>query len=191
LCGLASCDQRFDFDVPSDAGASPRAASPVACQSDADCVLQDLHCDVTSGLCFECVVDADCGSARAPLCDRALHACVQCAVDENCETGFACDPVLRRCRQSCEQKSDCSGDYHGCDVLLGVCIVCDDDDECGPSAPHCDAARSACTECASDAHCARGQHCNLLSGGCVECRDSRDCASPDVCDPSNHRCVSG
>ncbi|MES1185467.1 MAG: hypothetical protein ABUL60_16770, partial [Myxococcales bacterium] len=93
-------------------GAGGQAGAPASgggapCARDADCALGSLHCDQQSGLCFECVADADCGALGLSRCDAALHRCVECGVDQDCQTGFVCELTIRRCAQACAADNAC------------------------------------------------------------------------------------
>ncbi len=185
--------------VPPDSGApplpttpatEPDASMPSSCTDDADCGQPDLHCELLTGLCFECVVDADCNDSTRPWCDRALHRCVQCAVDQNCAETQVCDSVVRRCLQQCSDLSDCPPGSHQCDPRRQVCVNCDNDRECPTEElPFCGIGQTECVECRSDDHCDAPSLCDTLEGVCVLCRDSQDCSPEQVCDPVTQSCV--
>ena len=188
------CDQRFYFDVPAalalaDSGAN---AATVRCSSDPECGLPSLHCDVTLGRCFECVVDEDCGEQSRHRCDSALHRCVECKVERDCPAGSRCDPTMQRCIRSCVEEVDCALADHGCDERRGVCIQCDDDRECATSegSSYCAFDGTGCVQCRVDSHCGAGSVCDPLLGRCVSCRDSGDCAPGSYCDPGAYQCVA-
>ncbi|MEO8181675.1 MAG: hypothetical protein ABI895_22805 [Deltaproteobacteria bacterium] len=189
----AGCDERFDFDVPTavalaDSGAS---AAPAGCSSDKDCALASLHCDVSVGRCFECVVDEDCTQQSGQRCDSAQNRCVECKVTRDCALGSACDTTTHRCLRSCVEEVDCAPSDHDCDERRGVCIQCDEDAECTSRAEggYCALDGTGCLECRVEAHCVAGSRCDLVLGRCVACRDSRDCAADSFCDPGAHTCV--
>jgi hypothetical protein len=194
LAALAGgCDERFDFDVPAavafaDSGAS---AAPSPCSSDKDCALASLHCDVTVGRCFECVVDEDCAQQPGHRCDGAQNRCVECKVTRDCALGSACDTTSHRCLRSCVEEVDCAATDHDCDERRGVCIQCDADAECKSSASggYCALDGTGCLECRADSHCGPSTVCDLVLGRCVACRDSRDCAPDSFCDPGAHTCL--
>jgi hypothetical protein len=190
----SSCDQSFRFDIPSNATSSSDAGSigaPGRCVGDPDCVLESLHCDRSSELCVECVVDEDCAGPASRRCDTGLHRCVECEIDRDCASGSTCDTATHRCFATCAVRQDCAASAHACDVRRHVCIACDDDRECGAavSGGYCSADGISCVECRVDANCALGSACDVLSGHCVECRDTRDCAAGSVCDPATHTCT--
>lgn len=203
LCLLSfGCDRRFDFDTPRDAGqldeptsagATGTDSSPATegCQDDRDCNALGLHCQTSTGLCFECVRDADCTDPNAPLCALDLYRCVECVTLQDCSDGFECDPVVRQCRKTCTQSEQCDT-AHGCDEDSGLCIECDEDHECedAPRGGFCAAGGTGCVECRSDEQCEDGTICDGFTGGCVGCRDTRDCSEGFACDPTTSRCVA-
>jgi len=216
LLFLLGCNHRFEFDVPRDGGedhaeadddTSPPDGSAAGeddsesddevegprthdCDEDEECLWANLHCDLLTRVCVECVVDDDCGGSK-PYCDRSLHRCVECAVDQNCDDGFVCDGVVRRCQQRCDDDNDCPAQSHGCDERRRVCIACDADIECRGNAAGavCGIGGDGCVQCRRDDQC-EGTLCDVLSGQCVECRDTRDCAASSACDPQSSRCVA-
>lgn len=199
LVSLSSaCEHNFSFDTKKRDTDDPRKGSDAAtaptraqCATEQDCPIASLHCDVQSGLCFECIIDADCASKQNTRCD-ALHRCIECLVDEDCAPDFTCDRVSRRCLERCLDLNDCASGAHACDERRNVCVSCDRDQECRSSAaPYCAAGGSSCVACKSDEHCASNERCDLNSGQCVGCRDSLDCTPPAYCDPDAHTCVGG
>jgi hypothetical protein len=189
----AGCDERFDFDVPAAArlADSSASAAPTRCGSDKDCALASLHCDITVGSCFECVVDEDCAQQPGHRCDETQNRCVECKVTRDCAVGSSCDTTTHLCLRSCVEEVDCAPSDHDCDERRGVCIRCDDDAECAPGAGggYCALDGAGCFPCRVDAHCAPGTVCDLVLRRCVTCRDSRDCASNSFCDPGAHTCM--
>jgi hypothetical protein len=208
LSGLG-CYQRLEFDVPLGAagttsggtsGAAGQAGASSSggarpCTQDADCALPSLRCDLQSGLCFECVADADCRARGLARCDSALHRCVECGVDQDCQVGFVCDSTARVCAQSCSVGAACLDDAHECDETRRICVECevdDDDDSCArhPERPFCRVPGNRCAQCLVDQHCTTGLRCDNLTGNCVGCRDSRDCLATQACEPVQRVCVA-
>ncbi len=204
-----SCYQRLEFDVPAGSGGTSLGGSGGSagqsgmtstggaqrCTVDAECPLPSLRCDRQSGLCFECVADADCSARGLARCDAALHRCVECGIDPDCATGFACDLTTRACAQRCSDDDVCPVATHGCDDTRFICVECevDDDDGCAlyPDRPYCLVPGNRCAECLADGDCAPGLFCDTLTGNCLGCRDSRDCGSGQACEPAGHLCKPG
>jgi hypothetical protein len=212
-CAFA-CNQRFEFDVGSagssggGAGGTNAAAGSVTggagagaisggagsggvgasstCGSLTGCP-GGLHC--LDGACLDCVVDADCSTARLSRCDPERHRCVACLAASDCALGFTCDELANRCLRVCAEEEACPATAHGCDERRGVCYQCDEDRECSasPLGPYCAADGSGCVACRGDADCAE-QHCDQLTGRCVDCRDGRDCPS-SLCEPTTRTCL--
>jgi len=55
------------------------------CSSEGDCS-DGLVCNVATGACVECLVDADC-KGKTNLCDLTRLTCLQCASDGDCGGG--------------------------------------------------------------------------------------------------------
>jgi Cys-rich repeat protein len=173
---------------------APSSGGGAPCARDADCGLASLHCDQPSGLCFECVADADCRALGLSRCDAALHRCVECGVDQDCQTGFVCELTIRRCAQACAADNACPAAAHSCDETRRICVECEADDGNGctldPKRPFCLAASSRCVECLGDQDCTTGLRCDNLTGKCLGCRDSRDCPAAQACEPAGYVCVA-
>lgn len=203
------CYQRLEFDVPKGAagtssaagtgGSAGQAGAPSSggarpCARDADCALVSLRCDLQSGICFECVADADCRAQGLSRCDSALHRCVECGIDQDCQVGFVCDLPSRLCAQTCVGDEACPTAAHDCDDTRRICVECEVDEESGcmldPNRPYCLVAGNRCAECLVDQHCAPGLRCDNLTGKCLGCRDSRDCPAMQACEPASHVCTA-
>jgi hypothetical protein len=76
------------------------------CGSDSECEAINFdpprpHCDRTSGLCVQCLFDADCSSPLLPRCDPYVGVCA-----------------------ACQSSSDCSGRTDGLtECAAGVCVL--------------------------------------------------------------------
>lgn len=171
---------------------------PTGCRTNGDCFLHPdgSFCDVETGKCTGCIVDAHCPSGRTcsggvcrgaicttdddcgpdgPYCLESGNGCVACLVDDHCPEGERCE--------------------------AGGCVVppieCEDDETCAaadPARPFCrnDGGRGICVACREDGHCSGGRSCR--GGACVDlsCAEPADCAAfPDlpICGEEG-RCVS-
>ncbi|HEX4341627.1 MAG TPA: hypothetical protein VH062_37210 [Polyangiaceae bacterium] len=81
--GAVSCASSTSCGYPTPYCSSTRHTC-VECVSDRNCDA-GFACDVASGVCHGCNVDADCSTAL-PYCDSAAHSCVECLSDANCGT---------------------------------------------------------------------------------------------------------
>jgi hypothetical protein len=180
LVALGSCRVTLRFPA-TDSGGPP----PEPCAGDVDCPLTSLHCDTSSGVCFPCLVDADCSAnADRPRCDMAQHICIQCGTVGDCPAGSRC--LGQTCVQSCTTTADCTTAGVECDD--GTCGQCDEDRECSGSTPYC-AANHQCASCTTNGQCsAAAPRCNPTIGRCVACLTSNDCQTGWVCDPSDWIC---
>jgi hypothetical protein len=182
LALAASCNERFEFDVPD-------AAAAVACSAELACPLDELQCELASGRCVECVEDGDCERFGLARCDAALHRCVDCGLDSDCPAGERCEPLGHRCVLSCDEDVECGDPAFACDSGRGLCQECANDEECeqSPRGGRCLPGGSTCVECRSESDCP-DRHCDVVSGRCVECRDTADCAPGLVCEPGPWHC---
>ncbi len=182
-----------EASVPTpDAGGGGQAR----CVADPDCKLTTLHCDVVSGTCVACVVDAQCTTAGALRCDAALHRCVECGVDVDCGTDAKCEPITRRCVSTCKSLTGCHDFAPFCDISAGVCLRCHGDLECviPGDARTCDPANGKCVQCVIDGQCrAPALRCDRTTGTCAACLSASDCttAGAPLCDPSTKTCTAG
>jgi hypothetical protein len=129
------------------------------------------RCDRDIGLCVDCVQDADCSSALAPVCDLARGGCVECA-----------------------DSSDCPAERPVCDAEAARCIECVVDADCAATGGVCLPGAQRCVGCRDDRDCAGFEDSRCLPEAllCVECLDDRDCALADPSEPfcklSEHEC---
>src|SRR5438876_505855 len=49
------------------------------------------------GVCVECVANADCTGATAPICDTTANTCEGCNAHADCTTSHACDFATGAC----------------------------------------------------------------------------------------------
>ncbi|MBL8788377.1 MAG: tandem-95 repeat protein, partial [Deltaproteobacteria bacterium] len=131
---------------------------------DTGCVIATPACDETAvggPRCWECIVDADCGSGK--ICDEARHACVPCL---DSASGASID-------------DGCGAATPLCQTLLDPdrCVECQDD----KAAPNVDTGCNSGTPVCDTL--------NPLAPDCVECLTNNDCKGGSVCDEVNRRCV--
>ncbi|MDB4944119.1 MAG: hypothetical protein JWP97_3653 [Labilithrix sp.] len=196
----AACDAAFHFDAPpsTDAGvdaapssvtdAAPEARRP--CTADATC--PGLRCDLTTGVCVQCLEHADCSGSLA-RCDPDHHLCVACLTRHDCGERRDCDATTHRCLDACFDADDvCPSAGFVCDGALGLCIECKTSANCStPTGAVCDVRIGRCVECTGNAQCPVARPvCDLRSGRCQECVASPSCAAGRVCDPSTLTCVA-
>ncbi len=138
-------------------------------------------CDTGSGLCVECLTNAQCTDALSPFC--VAGSCAQCGADPDCAAADAGTPF---CSQSlgglcveCTQASQCPADNQGCDSSSGSCGSCTYNSDCpaglgcsassGLCAPFCGttaaSGASDCAGCATSTDCGGGS-CNADAGSC-------------------------
>jgi hypothetical protein len=182
LSAAAACNGELHFDtLPPDAGGGG-CVSDVACNP-------TLHCDVPSGECVECTVDAQC-SASEPRCDVALHACVECGVASDCPEGDLCEE--KQCVVPCPDGSSCPASAPVCDATRGFCILCRTGADCEktPATAVC-STNGRCVACTVDLQCPlTAPYCDSDGDGCVLCvPPSKGCLGDDQCDPASHTCV--
>lgn len=108
----------------------------VDCKSDTDCGL-NFKCNVSTGACSQCLVDADCPSNQ--VCNGVV--CVGCNEDADCESG-------QECRGS-------------------TCVFpCSQADPTCPTGQVCNTFQERCVaECTSITDCGTGETCD--GGACV------------------------
>jgi hypothetical protein len=180
-----SGDEEALRDAPSD------AAPPRQCWKDTDCPITKLHCDLGSGQCVQCTVDAHCVVFPSYKCDKAIFRCMECLVDADCGTNKACEPETHRCVVTCGGGKGCpTGD--ACDGR-GVCLACTNNDACFRD-QMCDLRVGMCAACVDDRSCpADRPHCDpyrVDSGRCLMCLTPRDCpADHPFCDLHSGNCL--
>lgn len=107
------------------------------CKTDADCTALAPKCDVDTGTCLKCLVEAD------------------CEADEICNTAGLCIAV------DCKANTDCSGATPFC--VNNDCVQCAEDADCPIETGYCQ--NGVCKECIADTDCDSGQSC--VSNACV------------------------
>lgn len=174
-----------------------------------DCRVQNFCtaaevCNSATGLCVECVTDAECGNKG--LCDPGTNVC-------ECEPGFhACngtcvnDISIQSCGDSC---TPCPDDPNGnptcdgktCGLMCGpgysfdadtaACVQCTQQADCtDPSASVCDLG--TCEPCTVGADCAHLSDTPICdAGACVECSAADDSAcNGNSCDTATGTCTT-
>ena len=107
-----------------------------ACSESNEC---DFFVDPATGACVACVKDADCGTARSPICSVA-HVCV------------------------CNDDADCASSKAGRACVFGEC-GCNAQADCNAVRPSC--VGNLCGFCGTDADCESNTHCDTTSGACA------------------------
>ncbi len=138
-------------------------------------------CDTTSGLCVQCLTNAQCTDVLSPFC--VSGNCAECNADADCAALDAgtpyCSQALGGLCVECTAPSQCPTDNEGCDSSGGNCGSCTLSADCpsplgcgessGLCAPFCgtQAASGApdCAACASSTDCDGGS-CNADAGLC-------------------------
>ena len=176
---------------PGDTGDTGDTGGPGDCVDNDDCPGQ--VCQVQTGLCVECVSQADCAdSPNGSQCNDFL----QCSHATSCThfgecagnpKGELCVFFEERCGQcrttsDCGEGTHCSLDFECVPLTDAYCAKIDDDE------PY--AKGVECVECLSDSHCT-GKYSPLCSPNnlCVECLTNNDCDDPDqgICN-ANYSC---
>jgi hypothetical protein len=107
-------------DCPSKTACDPffSQCAPSCATVGGQCILGTV-CDDATGLCVQCLVDADCANLApaTPYCANDLDAgtvCVECLNPSECPTNAAgCDSRTLTCG-SCETNADCPAVYPHC-----------------------------------------------------------------------------
>lgn len=192
-----SCNDTFRFDEQSvprpDAGADRDAAGTGSrCNTDADCTVLDLRCELSSGRCVACLGDDDC-AAPAPRCSPSLRVCVECLDTADCTEKQRCHSDTMRCVDTCAEGDErCPVAGFSCDEHAELCIECRTSSHCtgNPHGSRCAAAVGRCVECLGNAQCpAERPKCDLRRGTCAACVASSDCPPGQACPPSTSTCT--
>lgn len=133
-----------------------------------------------------CSSDEDCSDPAAPHCDLATGMCEACLVDAHCEADFVCFQF--ECVPKCFSDADCEAPAGHCSPE-GVCLECLEDAHC-PMDEVCSSAPGVgeCVECIVDEDCPADSPWCSWSSTCVECLDSSDCPEDEHC--SEDVCVA-
>jgi hypothetical protein len=178
-CG---CETSADCPLAIDGTCAPNHRC--GCGSNADCAapdggvpaLDEGVCDTATGLCVQCVTDADCTDPNNKVCDPSTHLCLPCRVDADCVNntdGPICGDLgqysLGYGMCGCLVDTDCSGHAGGPDCVSNGSPY----DKCG-----CQTA----ADCASDTD---GHACvNPYSDGWMQCgcQTTGDCPAGKSCE---------
>jgi Cys-rich repeat protein len=157
-----------------------------ACSATQPCT-DGLACQ--DGQCIARCTDGGCADG---LCDLTSGLCVDCLDSTQCPDGFVCNDFTNRCVQpvqGCTQDSECGGLH--CDTLKGSCVQCLEDGHCGLGSV-CDLITQTCAtkkSCVTDGDCS-DTVCDPGSHVCVECFNDAHCGS-GTCDLGTNTCVVG
>jgi MYXO-CTERM domain-containing protein len=145
---------------------------------------------------WNCSSDEDCSDPAAPHCDLSTGMCEACLVDAHCEADFVCHQY--ECIPKCFGDADCEAPTAHCSPE-GVCLECLDDAHC-PVGELClsEPGVGECVECIVDEDCPADSPWCSWSSTCVECLDHADCPADehcsedvcvdDVCEPGSMSC---
>ncbi len=172
------------------------------CDRNSECEIPDRECNMATGTCIdECYEDRDCKDGDKRYClelGNNINECVSCEemaemigedsaicddkycnINRPCGDGGACNPVIDRCVDSCENDGDCD---NVCRKVDGgnYCVECKSDKDC---AGFCDRAGVSPTytcygDCKGDSNCeGETPSCNFLTNLCSEseCENDEDC----------------
>jgi hypothetical protein len=166
-----------------------------ACTQDSDCQGMprrgvNARCDVESGVCAECVDDADCGDDQ-PLCDTVAGRCAECRSDMDCPAARPICHFAQGTCQECVVDGQCASDEL-CGMNGRCAFGCNADGDCDGDLPYCDVERGECVQCTADEHCADLALPVCLDARCVECASDADCTDPALptCDAVQNICVA-
>lgn len=172
------------------------AGVDTACTSSAQCNVARPHCELTMGLCVECIGHLDCPSGR---CDPFTFTCLSAG----CTSGADCEAELGRpyCAADgacveCRTSSDCpsvGGQRRTCDLGLRQCVAnpCTEDAHCTLDASRvCEVESGGCVQCVRDEHCGSGR-CRTELNVCVECLGDDDCDASrgETCNVDTNTCA--
>jgi MYXO-CTERM domain-containing protein len=132
-----------------------------------------------------CSADDDCTDPM-PYCDLSTGTCEVCLVDAHCEADFVCHQ--HECIPKCFADADCEAPAPHCSPE-GVCLECLDDAHC-PMGELCvsEPGVGECVECIVDEDCPADSPWCSWSSTCVECLDASDCPADEHC--SEDVCVA-
>jgi hypothetical protein len=191
IAAAMGCSGEIRYAATTDGGADETA---VTCAIDSDCVIDGLHCDVSSHQCVACISDSDCKDPQNTRCDAVSHQCVQCGLSSDCGDNETCIGATHECVQQCSLGNEnCPSTRPSCDTARGICVACSSDAQCTTSDQTlCLLESGRCVTCLNDANChsAERPRCDA-AGECVRCVSGADCpASAPLCEPDKHVCVA-
>lgn len=183
FCVLGTCEEcAIDRDCSASQACYPRRheCEPL-CTQNGNCHPEEPMCDLETGRCVGCLIEADCGGSH-PFCDPVYGQCVDCFEDFDCAASApVCDQAAGECRQCivdghCDHAEVCEGD-HKCHP---ACVY--DSDCTKPSEPFCDFERRKCVECLMHVDCGAAEPICKKDGKCVVCEGNADCeAALPIC----------
>lgn len=189
------------------------------CQDENDCPRGQVCQSVGQGFCVECFNDSHCTGGKicvqnrcgsepgctlhsdcptGEYCHPNLRTCTAmpsggCQKNEDCllySMGLQmCDPLTRRCIESCISQEICLPLVSGTRWLCveGGCYECTRDAQCIGVA--CDPSNWLCRDCTSRSDCLNSAHyCNTENGNCYECLQHSHCGNK-YCKSDSRKCV--
>lgn len=130
----------------------------VTCTAESDCSASGLHCNLTAGLCLECVNHSHCpGQTRCEASGNCVPVSL-CASTLDCPGDLVCDQTAAICVQ-CAGDEDCNGLACGADNQCHELHDCDSDKDCKAWSLICDKEGNTCVDCLEDVDCQYNAWC--------------------------------
>jgi len=130
-------------------------------------------CDTTTGICYECDTNGDCGNPNKPRC--ASGVCAGCTSDSDCPytDKSHCNTTSGACSE-CTVNHPCNEGFK-CDFDNNICVSCEG---------------SCSNECNVNSDCLTPPKLFCSLGHiCVECMKNSDCGTGKTCDVAQAKCV--
>lgn len=100
-----------------------------------------------------CASDGDC-KAPTRFCDVTQGVCVECLSDNHCPTGQTCSLTDHVCKYACTTSADCKDPRPYCDTRRSECVECLSDTNCSTGTKRvCESKTRTCVECAANGDC--------------------------------------
>ncbi len=191
-----------------DMGTDVRVDMPVTvdCRNNPGVCLSQV-CNTSTGNCFDCTFDKQCGvngtcnEGRGECeCDSGFHSCGGACVTDDADAtcGDRCDPCPATINGSgiCEAKScsfKCDADFfrcgEGCEISPLECVECLSNADCPSDESVCSGGN--CTGCRIDNDCT--EHLGLpvcSNGSCVQCTETKkNQCNGNSCNPATNECT--
>ena len=187
-------------------------SSGKGCQNDIDCS-NGRRCELTTGLCVECLKDTDCDTLRRCVNQRCTNATTDggsesvelpeflpeskvCRADTDCSPEQTCNLSSGKCipkqGNQCKSDNDCAGDKY---CVSGSCVpgrrTCQDNAGC-QGGFDCRSGFCYRGKCQSNNDCPAGEACDTLKQQCgpanaQDCTQT-GCPSGQVCNSTTKQC---
>lgn len=149
--------------------------APVACKSDKQCVANGMLCQLSSGFCVACNVDADCGASESCKAHQCVPPALPCNSSKDCGSTGVCNLQAKLCVE-CVSSNDCDSAMFCVDT---VCVP----GACSPGEIDGCESPTARKVCAGDARGYISEPCP--SGGSCE---AGKCEVKTSCTPGSKAC---